>query len=88
MFLFSTHISSFIHKHPTLKMLALSFLVMIGLVLIVEGWDPKNAHEMHLKNYVYFAMAFSFSVEMLNMRMRKKYVKPVSLREPQIKNED
>ena len=49
MFLFSTHISSFIHKHPTLKMLALSFLVMIGLVLIVEGWDPKNAHEMHTK---------------------------------------
>ena len=88
MFLFSTHISSFIHKHPTLKMLALSFLVMIGLVLIVEGWDPKNAHEMHLKNYVYFAMAFSFSVEMLNMQMRKKYVRPVSLREPQIKNED
>ena len=85
MFLFSGRISSFIHKHPTLKMLALSFLVMIGLVLIVEGWDPKNAHEMHLKNYVYFAMAFSFSVEMLNMRMRKKYVKPVSLREPQIK---
>jgi hypothetical protein len=39
---------------------------------------------MHLKNYVYFAMAFSFSVEMLNMRMRKKYVKPVSLREPKI----
>jgi predicted tellurium resistance membrane protein TerC len=88
MFLFSGRIASFIHKHPTLKMLALSFLVMIGLVLIVEGWDPKNAHEMHLKNYVYFAMAFSFSVEMLNMRMRKKYVKPVSLREPQIKNKD
>ena len=88
MFLFSGRISSFIHKHPTLKMLALSFLVMIGLVLIVEGWDPKNAHEMHLKNYVYFAMAFSFSVEMLNMRMRKKYIKPVSLREPQIKNKD
>ncbi len=88
MFLFSTHISNFIHKHPTLKMLALSFLVMIGLVLIVEGWDPKNAHEMHLKNYVYFAMAFSFTVEMLNMRLRKKYVKPVSLREPQIKSED
>jgi predicted tellurium resistance membrane protein TerC len=85
MFLFSGRISSFIHKHPTLKMLALSFLVMIGLVLIVEGWDPKNAHEMHLKNYVYFAMAFSFSVEMLNMRMRKKYIKPISLREPQIK---
>lgn len=82
MFLFSAKISSFIHKHPTLKMLALSFLVMIGLVLLVEGWDSERAHEMHLKNYVYFAMAFSFIVEILNMRMRKKYVPPVQLREP------
>jgi predicted tellurium resistance membrane protein TerC len=82
MFLFSARIASFIHKHPTLKMLALSFLVMIGFVLIVEGWDSKNAHDLHLKNYVYFAMAFSFTVELLNMRMRKKYVQPVRLREP------
>jgi predicted tellurium resistance membrane protein TerC len=82
MFFFSERISAFIHKHPTLKMLALSFLVMVGLVLIIEGWDPKRAHEMHLKNYVYFAMAFSFGVELLNMRMRKKAAKPVELREP------
>ena len=60
MFLFSPSISSYIHKHPTLKMLALSFLVMIGFVLIVEGWDSERAHDMQLKNYVYFAMAFSF----------------------------
>jgi predicted tellurium resistance membrane protein TerC len=63
-------------------MLALSFLVMIGFVLLVEGWDSEKSHDLHLKNYVYFAMAFSFGVELLNMRMRKKYVKPVELREP------
>ena len=84
MFLFSANISSFIHKHPTLKMLALSFLVMIGFVLIVEGWDSVNAHELHLKNYVYFAMAFSFIVELLNMKLRKKHVKPVELRSPTV----
>lgn len=83
MFLFSSPISNFIHKHPTLKMLALSFLVMIGLVLLVEGFDTEKAHELHLKNYVYFAMAFSFSVEMLNMRLRKK-TSPIELREPTI----
>jgi len=81
MFLFSASIANFIHKRPTLKMLALSFLVMIGFVLLVEGWDPVGSHDMHLKNYVYFAMAFSFSVELLNLRMTKK-IKPVELREP------
>ena len=83
MFFFSERISNFIHKHPTLKMLALSFLVMIGLVLVIEGWDPERAEGMHLKNYVYFAMAFSFGVELLNMRLRKA-VPPVELREPQV----
>lgn len=72
MFLFSAKIAGFIHKHPTLKMLALSFLVMIGLSLIMEGWNAKAAHEMHLKNYIYFGMAFSFTVEVLNMIMLKK----------------
>jgi predicted tellurium resistance membrane protein TerC len=72
MFLFSPKISSFIHKHPTLKMLALSFLVMIGLSLIIEGWDSEAAHELHLKNYIYFGMAFSFVVELLNMTMRRR----------------
>lgn len=86
MFLFSPKISSFIHKHPTLKMLALSFLVMIGFVLLVEGWNSEGTHELHLKNYVYFAMAFSFSVEMLNMQMRKRVTKPVELREPHVKD--
>ena len=76
MFLFSPKISSFIHKHPTLKMLALSFLVMIGLSLVIEGWNSEAAHQLGLKNYIYFGMAFSFVVEMLNMYMRKKQKKP------------
>jgi len=83
MFLFSPKISSFIYKHPTLKMLALSFLVMIGLSLVIEGWDAEKAEQLHLKNYIYFGMAFSFSVEVLNMVMRsraKKHV--VQLNEP------
>lgn len=88
MFLFSPGISAFIHKHPTLKMLALSFLVMIGFVLLVEGWDSVNTHEMHLKNYVYFAMAFSFIVELLNMRMMKNARKPVELRAPHLTDND
>ncbi|NSL88731.1 TerC family protein [Chitinophaga solisilvae] len=83
MFLFAPRISDFIHKHPTLKMLALSFLVMVGAILIIEGWDADKAHDLHLKNYVYFAMAFSFGVEMLNMRVRKGS-KPVELKEPKL----
>lgn len=84
MFLFSPKISSFIHKHPTLKMLALSFLVMIGISLIMEGWDSESAHKLHLKNYIYFGMAFSFIVELLNMTMmnRAKKRRVVQLNEP------
>jgi predicted tellurium resistance membrane protein TerC len=91
MFLFSPKISAFIHKHPTLKMLALSFLVMIGLSLIIEGWDSEKAEQLHLKNYIYFGMAFSFGVEMLNLIMRKRIAKRkiVELNEPQLrKNEE
>jgi predicted tellurium resistance membrane protein TerC len=92
MFLFSPKISSFIHKHPTLKMLALSFLVMIGLSLVIEGWDAKQADQLHLKNYIYFGMAFSFGVEMLNMVMRsrsaKKRAHVVELNEPVLKEEE
>jgi predicted tellurium resistance membrane protein TerC len=90
MFLFSPKISSFIHKHPTLKMLALSFLVMIGLSLVIEGWDASKAHDLHLKNYIYFGMAFSFGVEMLNMVMRKRLTKRrvVQLNEPILKEDD
>lgn len=84
MFLFSTHIAHFIEQHPTVKMLALSFLVMIGVVLLIEGWDAEQAHNLHLKNYVYFAMAFSFAVELLNMQIRKRSKNPVELHEPKM----
>ena len=91
MFLFSPKISAFIHKHPTLKMLALSFLVMIGLSLIMEGWNAEAAHELKLKNYIYFGMAFSFTVEMLNMTMMsraaRKRAHVVKLNEPILEEE-
>ncbi len=90
MFLFSPKISSFIHKHPTLKMLALSFLVMIGLSLIIEGWDAESAHQLHLKNYIYFGMAFSFAVELLNLAMmrRQKNRRVVKLNEPLLEEDE
>ena len=72
-------------------MLALSFLVMIGLSLIMEGWDTETAEKLHLKNYIYFGMAFSFVVELLNMTMLKKAAKKktVQLNEPMLrKNEE
>lgn len=89
MFLFSPKISSFIHKHPSLKMLALSFLVMIGLSLVIEGWDAEKAHDLHLKNYIYFGMAFSFLVEVLNITLTKKQTKRrvVKLNEPTLEEE-
>lgn len=89
MFLFSGKIADFIHKNPTLKMLALSFLLMVGFSLFFEGLEPL--HGSHIdKGYIYFAMAFSFGVELLNMRIRKKQKgKKVELNEPikQMKNE-
>jgi predicted tellurium resistance membrane protein TerC len=86
MFLFSDKISNFIHKHPTLKMLALSFLLMVGFSLFFEGLEPIHGNHID-KGYIYFAMAFSFGVEMLNMRMKRKSV-PVALHEPIAKKED
>jgi len=90
MFIFSPKIAGFIHKHPTLKMLALSFLVMIGLSLLMEGWDHEKAEMLHLKNYIYFGMAFSFTVEILNMTMMKraKNKRIVRLNEPTLENEN
>ncbi|MEO6229312.1 MAG: TerC family protein [Ferruginibacter sp.] len=92
MFLFSPKISAFIHKHPTLKMLALSFLVMIGLSLVMEGWNSEAAEALHMKNYIYFGMAFSFIVEVLNMIMMKrasaKKTRLVRLNEPQLDNRE
>lgn len=90
MFLFSPVIASFIHKHPSLKMLALSFLVMIGLSLVIEGWDESKSDELHLKNYIYFGMAFSFLVEILNITVMKRQKKNrvVKLNEPSIGKEN
>ncbi len=79
MILFASAVSHFVERHPTMKVLALSFLILIGSLLVVEGWDPEAVHGYHLKNYVYFAMAFSFGVEMVNMRLRRSPV-PVRLR--------
>lgn len=70
----SGSISNYIDKHPSLKMLALSFLIVIGVVLIGESFDAHIP-----KGYVYFAMAFSLGVEMLNIRMRTKRAQPVRL---------
>jgi predicted tellurium resistance membrane protein TerC len=75
MMLFAGPIGAFVARHPTIKMLALSFLLLIGLTLIVEAFD------VHIpKGYIYFAMGFSVFVELLNLRLRKKST-PVNLHE-------
>lgn len=75
-------ISNFVNKHPTVKMLALSFLLLIGVSLLAEGLDQHIP-----KGYVYFAMAFSVLVEMLNLRMKKNSSKPVQLRNTPVEEE-
>ena len=75
MLAFSGVVADFVNKNPTIKMLALSFLIMIGFMLVMEA-----AHKEVEKGYLYFAMAFSLIVEMLNLRLRKK-TKPVQLRD-------
>jgi predicted tellurium resistance membrane protein TerC len=65
-------ISRFVEKHPTMKILALAFLIAIGVLLVVEGWNPEAAHDLHLRNYIYVAMAFSLVIELINMRVRGK----------------
>ena len=77
MMAFSGVISRFVHRHPTVKMLAMSFLLLIGVALIGDGLG------MHIpKGYIYFAMAFSVFVEMLNLRMRRRRTASVKLRQP------
>lgn len=75
MMLFAGAIGRFVSEHPTVKMLALSFLVVVGVALIAEGFD----HHVP-KGYIYFAMAFSVGVEMLNLRLRKRSAMPAHLR--------
>jgi predicted tellurium resistance membrane protein TerC len=79
MLVFAGAVSRFIDRHPTMKVLALAFLILIGAVLVIEGWAPEVVHDSHLKNYAYFAMAFSFCVEMVNMRLRRA-IDPIRLR--------
>lgn len=76
MMAFAGRIGRVVSAHPTIKMLALAFLVVIGVVLIADGFD----HHVP-KGYVYFAMAFSVAVELLNIRMRKRAVQPAELHE-------
>lgn len=81
MLAFAGFISSFIERHPTLKMLALSFLILIGVTLVAEGF-----HREIPKGYIYFAMAFSVGVEIMNLRLRKKSA-PVHLHQAYLKDE-
>jgi len=77
MMFLSGPISAFVDRHPTIKMLALSFLILIGMALVGEGLG------FHIpKGYIYFAMAFSVVVEMLNIQVRKRRPEPVKLRGP------
>ncbi|WP_226664693.1 TerC family protein [Microbulbifer aggregans] len=76
-------IGDFVDRHPTIKMLALSFLILVGVTLIIEGFD------VHVpKGYIYFAMAFSVAVEMLNIRLRKKQATTVKLHKPIVEKLD
>lgn len=77
MLLSAGKISDFVNNHPTVKMLALSFLLLIGMSLVAEGFDQHIP-----KGYIYFAMGFSVLVEMLNLRVKKVSQKPVELRQP------
>lgn len=77
MMLFAKSIGTFVSDHPTIKMLALSFLLLVGMTLVADGLG----HHVP-KAYIYFAMAFSLRVEVLNLRLRKKQSKPVHLHDP------
>ncbi len=83
MMLFSEMVSKFINTHPTMQMLALSFLILIGVMLIAEGF-----HQHVSKGYIYFAIAFSLMVEILNIRLRKKSTHPVKLHQTFDKKEE
>jgi predicted tellurium resistance membrane protein TerC len=79
MMLFASSIGGYVSRHPTIKMLALSFLLLIGFTLLLDGFGNHVP-----KGYIYFAMAFSVAVEMLNIRMRRKATRPVKLHDPYV----
>ena len=83
MMVFAAAIGRFVSAHPTIKMLALAFLVVVGVVLIAAGFD----HEVP-KGYVYFAMVFAIAVELLNIRMRKRAARPVQLHERYVRKDE
>ena len=83
MMAFAGAIGRFVSAHPTIKMLALAFLVVVGVVLIAAGFN----HEVP-KGYVYFAMAFAVAVELLNIRMRKRAARPVHLHERYVRRDE
>ncbi len=83
MMLAAEPISDFVHKHPTVKMLALSFLLLIGLSLLLEGFGQHIP-----KGYIYFAMGFSVFVEMINLRVRARAAVPVHLRDAYTKDKE
>jgi len=77
MMLFAKPVGDFVDAHPTVKMLALSFLLLVGMALVADGAG------FHIpKGYIYFSMGFSIFVEMLNMRLRARSAPPVRLRSP------
>jgi predicted tellurium resistance membrane protein TerC len=82
MMVFAGSISAFIERHPTLKMLALSFLLLIGVVLVADGFGQHVS-----KGYIYFAMAFSLFVEILNIRIRRPKAEPVHLHQSYVAEE-
>jgi predicted tellurium resistance membrane protein TerC len=83
MIAFAGFIGSFIEEHPTIKMLALGFLLVVGVVLVADG----TGHHVP-KGYIYFAMAFSVIIEALNIRLRSKAHKPVDLHEAYVSTEN
>jgi predicted tellurium resistance membrane protein TerC len=83
MLVFARAISEFIEKHPTLKILALSFLLLVGFVLVLDG-----LHQHVPKGYIYFAMGFSVMVEVININMRKKSRRRVQLNQPHLRREE
>ena len=83
MFFSARAISDFVNHHPTVKVLALSFLLLIGTSLVAEGWG------LHIpKGYIYFAMSFSVILELLNMRLRARHTPPVELRPTFVKDQE
>ncbi|MBX2821846.1 MAG: TerC family protein [Rhodothermaceae bacterium] len=83
MMVFAIPLGNFVEKHPTVKMLALSFLLLIGTALIADG-----LHHHIPKGYIYSAMGFSVFVEMLNLRLKKKKANPVKLNQPYVEHND